>query len=268
MITARRPRHERAKATELPLLGIKPSPENDRLYRPVDPSDSEIVALADSIRSHGVLEPLVVTGDGYIVSGHRRYAAAKLARLATVPCRVLPIRRADDLDGFVRLLREHNRQRDKTNDERLREEVISINPDDAHKALVKYRREKAAVRVQPLKLGHDQIRAEISTAKRPMLEAVKAIIEERSDFWPLSDRQIHYALLNDPPLIHASKPKSRYKNDLASYKSLVDLLTTPIHAHSSGSNWTTFSKATGETSNKANRTISRLSARKTPSRRS
>jgi hypothetical protein len=38
-------------------------------------------------------------------------------------------------------------------------------------------------------------------------------------------RQIHYALLNHPPLIHASKPGSRYTNTLKAYKALNDLLT-------------------------------------------
>ena len=53
------------------------------------------------------------------------------------------------------------------------------------------------------------------------------MLEERREFWPLSDRQIHYALLNDPPLIHASKPNSRYINDSegSSYESLTELLT-------------------------------------------
>ena len=63
--------------------------ENDRLYRFVDPSDTEIIALVESMQAQGVLEPLVLTEDGYIVSGHRRCAAAKLAKLKTVPCRLL-----------------------------------------------------------------------------------------------------------------------------------------------------------------------------------
>ena len=41
----------------------------------------------------------------------------------------------------------------------------------------------------------------------------------------MSVRTIHYALLNDPPLIHASKPESLYSNTLQSYKALDDLLT-------------------------------------------
>ena len=32
-------------------------------------------------------------------------------------------------------------------------------------------------------------------------------------------------MLNDPPLIHAKKPDSKYANNLASYRALTDLLT-------------------------------------------
>ena len=68
-------------------------------------------------------------------------------------------------------------------------------------------------------------RAEISKAKWPFLRAIKTILNKRCEFWPLSDRQIRYALLNDPPLIHASKPQSHYANTFQSYKALIDLLT-------------------------------------------
>src|SRR5207247_1395343 len=84
---------------------------------------------------------------------------------------------------------------------------------------------EARLHIETLDLGNYKGRAEISAAKFPLLNAVKKIIEERREFWPLSDRQIHYPLLNDPPLIHASKPDSIYRNDKASYKALVDLLT-------------------------------------------
>ena len=74
---------------------IKPSPENDSLYKPVNLDDPETIALADSIREFGVREPIVVTLDGFILSGHRRYAAAKLARLAEVPVRYEDVSRSD-----------------------------------------------------------------------------------------------------------------------------------------------------------------------------
>ena len=54
------------------LKSLRPSPENASLYREVDASDPEIIKLAASIRRLGLREPLVVTSDNYIVSGHRR----------------------------------------------------------------------------------------------------------------------------------------------------------------------------------------------------
>lgn len=209
----------------VPLSRIQPSPENDKLYQPVDVTDQAIVDLASSIAQRGVLEPLVISADGWIISGHRRHAAAGVAGLTTVPCRRVSLRRDLDPEGFLQLLREHNRQRDKTSAEKLREEVVSLNPADAHAELYSYRRAKASLQSTPFTIKGVQHRKAISAAKRPMLDAVKAILESQRAFWPLSDRQIHYGLLNNPPLKHASKPDSSYGNDLASYKSLVDLLT-------------------------------------------
>ena len=100
-----RPGHNGQKETKfglvpiqlIPVEKLRPSPENNELYRPVDPSDPEIIALADSIRElNGIQEPLIVTADGYIVSGHRRFAAAILAGLKAVPCRVLDFRKDED----------------------------------------------------------------------------------------------------------------------------------------------------------------------------
>jgi hypothetical protein len=125
----------------------------------------------------------------------------------------------------VQLLREHNRQRDKTRAEKLREELVSINPADAHAALYEYRRAQASVDAKPLDVGARRCRKAISAAKGLFLQAVQAIIKARRQYWPVSDRQIHYALLNDPPLIHASKPDSVYRNDAASYRAVVDLVT-------------------------------------------
>ena len=63
-----------------------------------------LAPLMESVRAHGVIEPLVVTptdGGRYrIVAGHRRAAAAKLARLKTVPCVVRPAG-DDDLAEMV-----------------------------------------------------------------------------------------------------------------------------------------------------------------------
>ena len=204
---------------------IMPSPENLDIYRPVVETDPEIVALADSIRAHGIQEPLVITLDHYILSGHRRHMAARLAGLREVPCRILPFRRADDLDRYVTQLREYNRQRVKTREELLKEAAIDVDPEAAYQQLSEYRTADSKKHLKGrIKIEGEKKRAEISLAKAPMLGAVKKIIFDNEDHWPLSVRQVHYMALNDPPLRHASKPDSIYRNDRPSYAALCDLL--------------------------------------------
>jgi len=210
----------------VPIDLVRPSPENVTLYRPVDPGDPEIVKLAESIRIHGIREPLVLSDDRWLLSGHRRHAAARLAGLIAVPCRVdTRVSRSADRDAFLVALREHNRQREKSFDEKVREAVISTNPEVAYEALLEQRKEKSRIKVTTLELREINRRAEISGAKYPMLNAVIAVLNDLRKFLPLSLRKIHYELLNNPPLIHASKPDSRYRNDKKSYKELLDLTT-------------------------------------------
>jgi ParB family chromosome partitioning protein len=69
---------------EVPTGSVRPNPEQPR--RTFDPD--ELQGLADSIRAHGVLQPIIVVerADGYtIVAGERRLRAASLAGLQTVP---------------------------------------------------------------------------------------------------------------------------------------------------------------------------------------
>jgi ParB family chromosome partitioning protein len=69
---------------EVPIDRIRPNPHQPR--RRFDDQSLEI--LADSVREHGVLQPVVVTEvlDGYqVVAGERRLRAARLAGLDRVP---------------------------------------------------------------------------------------------------------------------------------------------------------------------------------------
>ncbi len=213
------------KLYQLPLDAIRPAPENDALYRPANPNDPEFKRLVASIREHGVIDPLVVTTDNWILSGHRRHAAAELAGLNAVPCRIVTLNKAKEPGRFLKLLREFNRQRDKSIDEILREEIVSTNPEAAYASMIEHRKEKAHVKLEGIDIRNSKARCEISSAKVRFLMAIMSVLEERSEFLPLSVRQIHYALLNDPPLKHAGKPDSVYRNDRASYQSLDELLT-------------------------------------------
>jgi hypothetical protein len=207
----------------LSLNDIRPAPENELIYRPVSGDDPEIQKLADSIVKYGRREPIVVTRDGYILSGHLRHAACRLAGLPKVHCRVEPVSRFDP--RFETLLREYNRQRVITFDEVVREEVISADPETAYLSLIEHRKAASAVRGEFISIAGTKTRKSMSRAKWPMLRAVQTIINELSDYWPLSDRRIHYNMLNHSPLRHANKPKSKYRNDRKSYQDLCDLLT-------------------------------------------
>jgi hypothetical protein len=208
----------------IPLERIRPHWLNDGIYGPVDPKDSDVQALAQSIRDLGLMEPLRLTCDWYLISGHRRRVACKLAGLKEVPCVV------EDYDANDPRVPEQivacNRQRVKTGDVTLREEVILSDPEEAYRQLMTHRQQRANLEdVETIDLGEYKRRSKLSSAKRPFLDAVIRVLQEYRKFWPLTDRQIHYALLNHPPLIHASKPDSRYVNNQRCYKRLCDLMT-------------------------------------------
>ncbi len=111
-----KPKPGQVRVCQLPIDQIKPSPENTKLYGPVDPQDPAIIAMARSIPRNGVMSELHVTQDFYIEDGHRRHVAAQLAGMETVPCVITPHVRERDIDGHVSRLREGNRQRVKGND--------------------------------------------------------------------------------------------------------------------------------------------------------
>jgi hypothetical protein len=208
---------------ELAIGDIFPSPENSTVYHPLSMENPDDAALVKSVRIHGILDPIIITLENYILSGHRRHWAARAAGLKVVPCRRIGMLRDDP--RFLPLLAECNKQRNKSFDEILHETVLAANPEEAHRALLEYRQRVAQVSADTIEIVGTIRRNPISSAKAPMLDAIDAIIEEMKSFWPITDRQIHYGLLNAPPLIHASKPNSLYRNNLESYKALCELIT-------------------------------------------
>lgn len=85
------------EAQELPIGAIAPNPRQPR-----DLIDEETIAeLADSVGKVGVLLPILVRphGDGYeIVAGERRWRAARMAGLKTIPVRVMVVSETESLE--------------------------------------------------------------------------------------------------------------------------------------------------------------------------
>jgi ParB-like chromosome segregation protein Spo0J len=231
-LRTRKPTALARSVAEVALGDIRPAAVNDQIYKPVRTDDPAIEELAASIRERGVTDPIQITRDGVIVSGHRRYAAARLAGLTTVP-----VIRRDDLhstdDEFVREVVEANRSREKTAAEQIREQIAATDPAQALESLRRRRdkdREAGAGHAEAAGLvavhaGAAARRDGISDAKRPMLDAAKKIIEDNRVFWPLTVRQVHYRMLNVGVLRHTGRKGSTYVNDLACYKDLSNLMT-------------------------------------------
>jgi hypothetical protein len=207
----------------VPLVDIKPAKVNDVVYGVIDADDPSLDDLAESMTNRGQLEPIVLTLDDHLLSGHRRFAVAIRLGWSMLNARRYQIRSTDA--EFEKLLVTFNSQRDKSPDVRIREQLVLTDPENAYDDLVAERAKASQVKVETLVLGAGRQRARITAAKQPFLEAIQRVIDELEEYWPLSDRRVHYALLNDPPLIHAKKPDSRYRNDRRSYKTACDLLT-------------------------------------------
>ena len=80
-------RKARTVLTALPLSAVRPNPAQPR--RHFDPD--ALAELAASIAQHGILQPVIVKhdGDGYLImAGERRYRAAQLAGMSTIPALV------------------------------------------------------------------------------------------------------------------------------------------------------------------------------------
>jgi ParB family chromosome partitioning protein len=74
----------KAGAAEIPVARVSPNPRQPRQAI----SEESLTELVASIREHGVIQPLVVTqvgGEYQLIAGERRWRAAQLAGLTSVP---------------------------------------------------------------------------------------------------------------------------------------------------------------------------------------
>jgi len=98
---------ETGRVVFLPVRSIRPNPAQPRkIFR-----EEALDELADSIRQHGILQPLSVRrqGNGYeLISGERRLRAAELAGVTDVPCILMSM--DDKASGLAALVENLQRQ--------------------------------------------------------------------------------------------------------------------------------------------------------------
>ena len=83
------------KVVELPLDDVLPN----RFQPRIKFNEESINELSESIKEHGVIQPIVVrpVGDRYeIIAGERRYKATTLAGLSTIPAIITELKMYKD----------------------------------------------------------------------------------------------------------------------------------------------------------------------------
>ena len=97
---------------KIPINQLKTCPINSEIYR-----DSDVGDLVNSIGEVGLLQPIVVTPDNIIISGHRRFKAIQTLEWTEVECEVKVIPH-NEIDVHIVL---YNQSRVKVATEMLRE---------------------------------------------------------------------------------------------------------------------------------------------------
>ena len=170
-----------------PTTKIVPAPENRLLYDDFAPNaDEDDYKLYMSIKEEGIKEPLHISADGVLLSGHRRHAAARWLGLKKVPCIIAEDIVFGDLtaDRRLKVLSVYNRQRNKSHAEQLREAMLEVDPEEAYARLRRDRFRRQIDIEKNVSLGDARKRAKITT--KAFLQAAQKAIELEKEYWPLS----------------------------------------------------------------------------------
>ena len=101
---------------------LRPNPISFSIYGDID-QDENFLTLKGSIDLEGVLEPLVITGDYFIISGVRRFFASQQLGLQEIPVVFSPFSQ-EQVDEYMVI--SHQQQRVKSAVQILREiEIIT-----------------------------------------------------------------------------------------------------------------------------------------------
>lgn len=211
----------------LPLSRLILYPLNAEIYG--ERSAEDVRKLADLIRHNplGQVDPIALTREGVIFSGHTRRLALMLLRRKMALCKVHDVSFRDPC--FKNLIVDCNFYRQKTPAQLLTEYLVSYSPEDTGQAYGylrehrEYKENQARCSGDYLDLSDYNREPKLGPDKYPMIAAVQRIIEANKQYGPMTARTIHYELLNDPPLINASKP-GRYENTTECYKGLTNIV--------------------------------------------
>ena len=182
---------------------IQETPENWQIYRRPTNTEPAFVELCKSIDAQGIKTPLEISADHYILSGHRRFLAAKWNGIQRIPVIVDENITVGNMSTAerIKLLIKHNRgTRIKTDSEQYLEAAARVDPEQAVREAQQRKAEhftKAKCSVELVGIKGKSRRTNPSEARSEMLNAVIGILDDlrQKDHLPTSSRHIHYRLL-------------------------------------------------------------------------
>ena len=139
---------------------LQPHRTNIEIYG--DCADGDLLG---SVKEKGVYNPLLVTTDDRIISGHRRWDAAKKASLEELPVVVFD---SDDELDIEEALIESNRQRQKSN-EQIGREYKKL------KEIINQRQSRQGSNQYKAKAGESASQNQLDEAKRPVEKAAQKV---------------------------------------------------------------------------------------------
>ncbi|MFP4010809.1 MAG: ParB N-terminal domain-containing protein [Spirochaetaceae bacterium] len=84
----------------------------------------DVTALAESLRKHGMLNPIVVDAENVLIAGHRRLEAARKLGWSRIPARVIS---QEDEAALVEMEIDENTQRKDLTSDELAEAYIRLD---------------------------------------------------------------------------------------------------------------------------------------------
>jgi hypothetical protein len=195
---------------KFPLTALRVWEGNYQLYNA--PTDDRLLDLANDIAVNGLLEPLVISQDGTIISGNTRFKACKYLGMESVEVRVL-----DVYDGdvrFAQLAKSFNNHRRKTDAEIFREfDLVELTPEQYQQA---YKTSEANFDIYE---GAIVQRKDFTKYDQPLIDAIQNIIKNSE--YTLTLRAVHYKLLNYGVKIQRDQHKYSNKPKDYAYLSVV-----------------------------------------------
>lgn len=193
------------RVEDLPVESIVPNPHQPRLQF----DDAKLRELSDSIREHGILQPLSVTklSDGHyeLIAGERRLQAARLAGLATVPAIVREAGEKEKLElSIIENIQRHdlNPIEEAKAYARLAEE-FDLHQDEVAKKMGKSR----SVVANTLRLLHLPVEIQRAIAEgKVSLGHAKALLSIEN---PEKQRALFDLILKDGLTVRGTETKAR-----------------------------------------------------------